>query len=107
LTYLVGAVLTATIFCVRDFTFTELGQDLMDFYRQNTFKTIINHDISFFDDINNSAGSLCNILSTDCKSIEGLLSDNIWIIVQVFAMLEMIHRLFDYEKRYNADILER
>jgi len=86
LTYLVGAILTATIFCVRDYTFTGLGQDMMDYYRRSTFKTIINHDISFFDDLNNSAGALCNILSTDCKSIEGIISDNIWIYIQVFAI---------------------
>ncbi|KAF3483014.1 multidrug resistance protein [Arthroderma uncinatum] len=57
------------------------------FYRSEYFRAMISQDIEFFDQPDNSSGSLTARLSTDPQNLQDLLSSNIGLILIVMVSL--------------------
>eukprot|EP00915_Cephaloidophora_sp_WS-2016_P010798 GHVH01015892.1.p1 GENE.GHVH01015892.1~~GHVH01015892.1.p1 ORF type:complete len:1399 (+),score=266.85 GHVH01015892.1:101-4297(+) len=86
LTYLIMACFGGSLFLYRDTMFSGFGQDLTDHFRSHVFRTVIHHDITFFDDTTNNPGGVSDILASDCKNVEGMVGDNVWILLEIGAM---------------------
>eukprot|EP01071_Lankesteria_metandrocarpae_P010936 Lankesteria_metandrocarpae@DN5386_c0_g1_i1.p1 len=69
------------------FFFEWAGQLLVRKLREDTFDSLLHQEIAYFDESQNSTGSLSSLLSSDIMLIKGWISDNTGIIVQNFATL--------------------
>ncbi|WEW57796.1 multidrug-resistance transporter mdr5 [Emydomyces testavorans] len=69
------------------FSLTVAASRATRFYRSEYFGAMLSQDIEFFDDPDNSSGSLTARLSTDPQALQDLLSSNIGLILIVIVNL--------------------
>ncbi|KAJ3685941.1 hypothetical protein LUZ61_015105 [Rhynchospora tenuis] len=67
------------------FLFGVAGGKLIERIRSLTFKTVVQQEISWFDEPQNSSGSICSRLSTDAVNVKRLVGDNLALNVQTLA----------------------
>ncbi|KAJ4770415.1 ABC transporter B family member 11 [Rhynchospora pubera] len=83
--YVVLACIAFFVTPAEYFLFGVAGGKLIERIRSSTFKTVVHQEISWFDEPQNSSGSICARLSTDAVNVKGLVGDNLALNVQTLA----------------------
>lgn len=71
----------------RSYFFAVAGSKLIRRIRRMTFEKVINMEMAWFDDPENSSGEIGSRLSTDATKVRSLIGDRLGQIVQSFASL--------------------
>lgn len=87
LMYVVLAVSQFVAFCIQGIAFAFCSERLLRRTRLDAFAAILRQDIAFFDEPQNSAGSLLSFLSATVASVEGLSGVTLGTVITVFTTL--------------------
>ncbi|KAL1873128.1 hypothetical protein VTK73DRAFT_1089 [Phialemonium thermophilum] len=60
-----------------------VAQEILAYYRQDMFNSILRQEMTFFDDADNTTGALVSRLSTEPTALQDLLSSNIALILTI------------------------
>lgn len=83
LMYVSIGVFTAIGAFLQAFSFSIAGEGLTARLRALTFQSILSQEMAFFDQEENSVGSLCLRLSSDASNIQGAIGVRIGMLTQV------------------------
>ncbi|KAJ3685942.1 hypothetical protein LUZ61_015106 [Rhynchospora tenuis] len=83
--YVVLACIAFFVTPAEYFLFGVAGGKLIERIRSLTFKQVVHQEISWFDEPQNSSGSICARLSTDAVNVKRLVGDNLALNVQTLA----------------------
>lgn len=87
LMYLMLAFVQFTAFLAQGWAFAVCSERLVYRVRDQSFRTMLRQDISFFDKTENSAGALTSFLSTESTHTAGMSGSTLGTIITVFTTL--------------------
>lgn len=87
LIFVLLGVISLVALATRSYFFALAGSRLIRRIRLMTFEKIVNMEIAWFDDPENSAGAICARLSADAAAVRSLVGDALALIVQNIATI--------------------
>ncbi|XP_024374420.1 ABC transporter B family member 11 [Physcomitrium patens] len=82
LMYFVVAIGIFIVVPVQFYTFGVIGQRLIRRIRRLTFEKVLRNEVAWFDEDDNSSGSIGTRLSTDAAAVRSMIADTLSLIVQ-------------------------